>query len=154
MNCATNFATDWVVIRKTNLARSFIWVNSTAWTCANISDRSWLYWEHFMRKWYSFSTCFALSLRFDTVLSHFGWRQYRWSRWIMGRVYLSVSTRIGRQPSLSCANLFLKINGILLKRLRVILVTSIAPMDWVKIWKSRCHGYIADHHQYKSSCRS
>ena len=46
---------------------------------------------------------------------------------------------------------------ILFKRLRVTLVSSIASRDWVKIWKSCCcrrHGYIIDHHDYKSSCRS
>ena len=42
----------------------------------------------------------------------------------------------------------------LFKRLRVTLVTSIASMDWVNMWKSCRCARILDHCHYKSSCRS
>ena len=80
MNCATILVTDWVFSRKMNLSWSFIWAKPAAWIQADLSDLSWSYWEHFIRKWYSFSTCFKLSQRLDTKLWHFGWRQYRRSQ--------------------------------------------------------------------------
>ena len=67
-------------IGEVNLSWSFIWAKRAAWIRADISDLSWSYWEHFIRKWYSFSTCFKLSQRLDTKLWHFGWRQYRRSQ--------------------------------------------------------------------------
>ena len=121
INWATILDTDWFVSRYTNL----LWLVMVAKHGDSILlyriFRILSYWEHMIRKWNSFSTSFRLSSRSFVTFLHFGCRQYLRSRWTIGRVYLSDSILIGRQPSLNCANLFLRING---KHWRVYAITD------------------------------